>query len=56
MELAIDLYTDWNQKINVVSRKDIDQIAERHFLHSLSIANFLRFKPNTKVLDIGTGG
>ncbi len=56
MELAVDLYIDWNQKINVVSRKDIEQIVERHFLHSLSIAKFIRFKPGTKVLDIGTGG
>jgi len=56
MELAVDLYIEWNQKINVVSRKDIDQIIERHFLHSLAIAKFIRFKPGTKVLDIGTGG
>jgi len=56
MALAVELYIEWNQKINVVSRKDIEQIVERHFLHSLAIAKFIRFKSGTKVLDIGTGG
>lgn len=51
-----DLYGDWNSKINVISRKDIDFLYERHVLHSLAIAKVISFKPNTKVLDIGTGG
>lgn len=55
-ELLEELYKDWNQKINVVSRKDIDELYLRHVLHSLSIAKFQYFKPNTTVLDVGTGG
>lgn len=51
-----DLYKDWNQKINVVSRKDIDEIYTRHVLHSLAIAKIQAFLPHTKVLDVGTGG
>ena len=47
---------EWNQKINVVSRKDIDQLEERHILHSMAIAKFISFKPGTKILDVGTGG
>lgn len=50
------LYHDWNSKINVISRQDIDQIYERHVLHSLAIARVIRFKPGTTVLDVGTGG
>lgn len=50
------LYLEWNQKINVISRKDIDKLYLHHVLHSLSIAKSLRFKPGTKVLDLGTGG
>lgn len=50
------LYQDWNQKINVVSRKDIDEIYLRHVLHSLAIAKFINFKPGSKILDVGTGG
>lgn len=50
------LYQEWNAKINVVSRKDIDQLYVRHVLHSLSIAKFLEFKTDSKILDIGTGG
>ena len=50
------LYTEWNSRINVISRKDIDQLYERHVLHSLSIAKFVRFRPGTSVLDVGTGG
>ncbi len=50
------LYKDWNQKINVVSRKDIDELYIRHVLHSLAIAKFQQFKPGTSVLDVGTGG
>lgn len=51
-----NLYSDWNSKINVISRKDIDQLYERHVLHSLSIAKFINFKKNTSILDVGTGG
>ena len=50
------LYADWNEKINVISRKDIDELYERHVLHSLAIAKFLTFKKGTRVLDVGTGG
>lgn len=50
------LYTEWNEKINVISRKDIDLLYERHVLHSLAIAKFIRFKPDSHILDIGTGG
>jgi 16S rRNA (guanine527-N7)-methyltransferase len=50
------LYEDWNSKINVISRKDIEQLYERHILHSLAIAKVIRFKPGTTVLDVGTGG
>ncbi len=51
-----ELYKDWNLKINVVSRKDIDEIYLRHVLHSLGIAKVQEFKPGSKVLDVGTGG
>ena len=51
-----DVYEYWNQRINVVSRKDIEQIYLHHVLHSLAIAKLITFKPGTKVLDIGTGG
>ena len=51
-----DLYTDWNSKINVISRKDIENLYEHHVLHSLGIAKVIRFKPGTKVMDLGTGG
>ncbi len=50
------LYQDWNLKINVVSRKDIDELYLRHVLHSLAIAKLITFKPGTKVMDVGTGG
>ena len=50
------LYKEWNNKINVVSRKDIHEIYTRHILHSLAIAKTLSFKPGTKILDVGTGG
>ena len=54
---ALDaLYHDWNAKINVISRKDIDQLYEHHVLHSLAIAKAIRFRPGTRILDIGTGG
>ncbi|MDX1752766.1 MAG: 16S rRNA (guanine(527)-N(7))-methyltransferase RsmG [Salinimicrobium sediminis] len=51
-----DLYKDWNLKINVVSRKDIDEIYLRHVLHSLGIAKVQRFLPGSSILDVGTGG
>ncbi|WP_143885053.1 16S rRNA (guanine(527)-N(7))-methyltransferase RsmG [Chryseobacterium binzhouense] len=51
-----DLYKDWNEKINVISRKDTDSLYEKHVLHSLGIAKVMEFAPRTKVLDIGTGG
>ncbi len=51
-----ELYADWNSKINVISRKDMDNFYERHVLHSLAIAKIIRFRPGTKVLDVGTGG
>lgn len=50
------LYHDWNSKINVISRKDIDALYEHHILHSLAIAKVIKFRPGTKVLDLGTGG
>ncbi len=50
------LYRDWNAKINVISRKDIDNLYEHHILHSLGIAKVIRFRPASSVLDIGTGG
>jgi 16S rRNA (guanine527-N7)-methyltransferase len=50
------LYQDWNLKINVVSRKDIDELYLRHVLHSLGIAKVIKFKDGTKILDVGTGG
>ncbi len=51
-----ELYTEWNSKINVVSRKDIDALYEKHVLHSLSIAKLIQFKKGTEILDVGTGG
>ncbi|MEN9001502.1 MAG: 16S rRNA (guanine(527)-N(7))-methyltransferase RsmG, partial [Flavobacteriales bacterium] len=50
------LYEEWNAQINVISRKDMDNFYERHVLHSLAIAKAMKFKPNTKILDVGTGG
>lgn len=50
------LYKEWNSKINVVSRKDIDELYVRHVLHSLGIAKVVSFKPKSKILDVGTGG
>ena len=51
-----DLYTDWNSKINVISRKDITNLYEHHVLHSLGIAKVIRFTPGTRIMDLGTGG
>ena len=50
------LYEDWNSKINVISRKDIQSLYLKHVLHSLSIAKVIEFLPNAKILDVGTGG
>ena len=55
-EKLSELYKDWNLKINVVSRKDIDELYLRHVLHSLGIAKVQEFKPDSKILDVGTGG
>lgn len=55
-EQLYDLYQDWNAKINVISRKDIDELYTKHVLHSLGIAKIMQFKPNTSVMDVGTGG
>ena len=55
-EQLIPLYTEWNAKINVVSRQDIENLMERHILHSLDIAKYFQFKPDAQVLDLGTGG
>jgi 16S rRNA (guanine527-N7)-methyltransferase len=54
---ALDgLYRDWNAKINLISRQDIDALYEKHVLHSLGIAKVIQFKPGTEILDVGTGG
>lgn len=50
------LYPEWNEKINVISRKDIDNLYEHHILHSLAIAKLIRFQPGSSILDVGTGG
>ena len=55
-EALQEIYEDWNSKINVISRKDIDELYIRHVLHSLAIAKFIEFKAKTSILDIGTGG
>jgi 16S rRNA (guanine527-N7)-methyltransferase len=54
--VAFEGYVSWNAKINVISRKDMGNLGERHFLHSLAIAKLIQFKPGTKLLDAGTGG
>jgi 16S rRNA (guanine527-N7)-methyltransferase len=56
LELLMPLYTEWNEKINVISRKDIDSLYEKHILHSLSIATVFNFEAGTKIIDIGCGG
>lgn len=56
LEALKGLYEEWNGKINVISRKDIDSLYERHVLHSLSIAAIADFQPGTQILDLGTGG
>lgn len=55
-ERMMTLYPEWNEKINVISRKDIDNLEINHILHSLAIAKFIRFTPESKVLDFGCGG
>lgn len=56
IEALFDLYQNWNSQINVISRKDIDLLYERHVLHSLGIAKVIQFKPGTRILDVGSGG
>ena len=51
-----ELYPQWNEKINVISRKDIANVEVNHILHSLAIAKFINFKPGSRVLDFGSGG
>lgn len=55
-QMLNELYREWNAKINVISRKDIDNLYEHHVLHSLAIARVLSFRPGTEILDFGTGG
>lgn len=55
-ETMMSLYPEWNARINVISRKDIDNLEVNHLLHSLAIAKFLEFAPGTEVMDLGTGG
>ena len=55
-EALYDLYVDWNGKINLISRKDIENLYEKHILHSLGIAKIIRFTDNSAILDVGTGG
>ncbi len=54
--LMTELYPQWNEKINVISRKDIANVEVNHILHSLAIAKFINFKPGSRVLDFGSGG
>ncbi|MCB0660178.1 MAG: 16S rRNA (guanine(527)-N(7))-methyltransferase RsmG, partial [Saprospiraceae bacterium] len=56
IELLMPLYQEWNSQINVISRKDIENLYLHHVLHSLAIAKFIDFVPNTHILDLGTGG
>ena len=53
---AAEVYRDWNQKINVISRNDMENLETRHLLHSLAIAKFISFKPGAEIMDLGTGG
>lgn len=55
-EKMMELYPEWNARINVISRKDIDNLEVNHILHSLSIGKFISFKPGSRILDFGTGG
>lgn len=56
LEKLGELYKEWNSKINVISRKDIDNVYDHHILHSMAIAKFIRFQPGANILDLGTGG
>ena len=56
MEQLMTLYPEWNAKINVISRKDIDNLEVNHILHSLGLVKFVKFTPGTRVMDLGTGG
>lgn len=56
LEQLVPLYAEWNSKINVISRQDVENLEERHILHSLAIAKMLTFQPDAAVLDLGTGG
>ena len=56
LQMLDELYREWNAKINVISRKDIDNLYEHHVLHSLTIAKAITFRPGTEILDFGTGG
>jgi len=56
IEMLFPLYKEWNDKVNLISRKDFDNLYERHILHSLAIAKFINFKKDTTILDVGTGG
>lgn len=55
-EMLTPLYSEWNEKINVISRKDVENLETNHILHSLAIAKIISFKSGTKILDVGTGG
>ena len=55
-DIMMRLYPEWNSRINVISRQDIDNLETHHLLHSLAIAEFLNFTPDSRVLDLGTGG
>ena len=56
LEQLEGLYREWNEKINVISRKDIGELEIHHVLHSMAIAKVISFKPGTRVMDVGTGG
>lgn len=56
IDMLDELYRDWNSKINVISRKDIENLYEHHVLHSMAIAKMVNFRPGTRILDFGTGG
>lgn len=56
LEALPELYRSWNERINLISRMDVDNLVERHILHALSIAKAINFKPGTRILDLGTGG
>lgn len=56
LEALMSLYPEWNQKINVISRRDIDNLEINHLLHSLAVAKYLKFAPGTKIMDLGCGG